>query len=181
MATGNRTQTVRRNWNGAGNPRRYYVEGSAARKLRELPERRYDLPEYEPQRREKVHSQKGTARTLSKEARQNRAKAMRMNRGFVVFIALVSSAILVCCISYLRLKTDYTNKISEVASLESELAQLKEDNDAYYSEVTSNVDLDKIKKIAIGRLGMKSPTDDQVVTYSIEKGSYVRQYQDVPE
>ena len=33
-----------------------------------------------------------------------------------------------------------------MASLESELAQLKEDNDAYYSEVTSNVDLDKIRE-----------------------------------
>ena len=105
---------------------------------------------------------------------------MSMNRKFVVFIAVVSTAVLFCCINYLRLKSDYTRKISQVASLESELAQLKEDNDAYYSEVTSNVDLDKIKKIAVGRLGMKNPSDDQVMTYSVEGGSYVRQYQDVP-
>ena len=68
-----------------------------------------------------------------------------------------------------------------MAALESELSQLKEDNDAYYSQVTSNVDLTSIKKIAIGRLGMKYPSDDQTVTYETSRSSYVRQYQDVPD
>ncbi len=37
--------------------------------------------------------------------------------------------------------------MKNVAALESELSQLKEDNDAYYSQVTSNVDLSRIKKL----------------------------------
>ena len=68
-----------------------------------------------------------------------------------------------------------------VANLEEELAQLKEDNDAYYSQVTSNVDLNQIKKTAIGRLGRRYPSDDQTVSYSTSGNSYVRQYQDVPD
>ena len=36
--------------------------------------------------------------------------------------------------------------MSTVAALEEELSQLREDNDAYYSQVTSNVDLNLIKK-----------------------------------
>lgn len=180
----NRPTTARRNMNSARNPRGVYIDGSAARKLQEVPERRYYPPAQRPARQPaKVAASPRTQerqRTLSKEAKKNRAKAMSMNRKFVVFIAVVSTAVLFCCINYLRLKSDYTRKISQVASLESELAQLKEDNDAYYSEVTSNVDLDKIKKIAVGRLGMKNPSDDQVMTYSVEGGSYVRQYQDVP-
>ena len=68
-----------------------------------------------------------------------------------------------------------------VAVLESELTELKEDNDAYESQVTSNVDLNEIKKIAIGRLGMKYPSDDQKMTYQSSTSSYVRQYQDIPE
>ena len=79
---------------------------------------------------------------------------------------------------YLRYKSEITAKMSTVASLEEELADLKEDNDAYYSQVTSNVDLNKIKQIALGRLGMKYPSDDQTVTYSTSGNSYVRQYQD---
>lgn len=47
--------------------------------------------------------------------------------------------------------------------------------------MTSNVDLNKIKQTALGRLGMKYPSDDQTVTYSTSGNSYVRQYQDIPD
>ena len=81
---------------------------------------------------------------------------------------------------YLQLKSELTGKIKTVANLESEWSQLKEENDAYESQVTSEVDLNQIKKIAIGRLGMNYPTDSQKKTYSVPSSSYVRQYQDVP-
>ena len=68
-----------------------------------------------------------------------------------------------------------------MAALESDLSELKEDNDAYYSQVAASTDLDKIKKTAIERLGMKYPSDEQIMTYETKRGSYVRQYQDVPE
>ena len=38
-----------------------------------------------------------------------------------------------------------------------------------------------IKKLAIGRLGMNYPKDDQKKTYTMPSNSYVRQYQEVPE
>ena len=106
-----------------------------------------------------------------------------MGRGFVVFLAVVSVAVLFCCVNYLQLKSELTGKIKTVASLETELSQIKEDNNAYESQVTSDVDLNtiQIKKIAIGRLGMNYPTDSQKKTYSVPSSSYVRQYQEVPE
>ena len=64
---------------------------------------------------------------------------------------------------------------------ETELSQIKEDNNAYESQVTSDVDLNTIKKLAIGRLGMNYPKDDQKKTYTMPSNSYVRQYQEVPE
>ena len=64
---------------------------------------------------------------------------------------------------------------------ETELSQIKEDNNAYESQVTSEVDLNTIKKLAIGRLGMNYPKDDQKKTYTMPSNSYVRQYQEVPE
>lgn len=45
----------------------------------------------------------------------------------------------------------------------------------------SNVDLDEIKRIAIGELGMKYAKEGQVITYSGEGSDYVRQYGDIPE
>ncbi len=69
-----------------------------------------------------------------------------MGRGFVAFLGSCKcgSIILLCQLSSVEIRAD--GKMKTVASLESELAQLKEENDAYYSQVTSDVDLNKIKK-----------------------------------
>ncbi|MDO4519289.1 MAG: hypothetical protein Q4B47_03170 [Eubacteriales bacterium] len=120
-------------------------------------------------------------RQLSKAAQRNREKAMSLSRGFVVFIALICVAVLGVSVYYLQLKSELTVKKNQINVMETKLSELKEDNDAYYSQVTSNVDLTNIKKIAIGRLGMKNPSDEQTVNYESAVGSYVRQYQDVPE
>ena len=125
------------------------------------------------------NAQPEKSRQLSRETQRNREKAKSMGRGFVLFLAVVSVAVLFCCVNYLQLKSDLTGKMKTVAVLETELSQVKEDNNAYESQVTSDVDLNTIKKLAIGRLGMNYPTDDQKKTYSMPSNSYVRQYQDV--
>jgi cell division protein FtsL len=89
--------------------------------------------------------------------------------------------ILLVSIQYLQLKADITSSMKHVASLESQLSQLKEENDAYYSQVTSSIDMTEIRKIATGRLGMQYPGEDQTETYQTARSSYVRQYQDIPE
>ena len=104
-----------------------------------------------------------------------------MSAGYVVFLAIAAIAALIVCTGYLKLQSEITSRSRNIASLQEELADLKEDNDAYYSQVTSNVDLNKIKQTALGRLGMKYPSDDQTVTYSTSGNSYVRQYQDIPD
>ena len=61
---------------------------------------------------------------------KNRAKAMSMTRGFVVFLTVVLIAILFSCVNYLHTKSQITAQMKSVAALESELTQLKEENDA---------------------------------------------------
>ncbi len=190
MAKTNRSTTARRTGNSARNSRGMYVEGNTARRLAEVPDRRNQSygqnagqVRRRPRTNTKTREQRETLerRQVSKEAIRNREKAMGMSRGFVVFLAAVSVAVLFFSTHYIQLKSEITARLREVAALESELSQLKEDNDAYYSQVTSNVDLTSIKKVAIGRLGMKYPSDDQTVTYETSRSSYVRQYQDVPD
>jgi len=152
-----------------------YVEGSAARQL-------YEEPEYAPRRKANKSTPVVKAnKPLSEQAQRNREKALGIGIGYIVFLALACALILVCSIHYLQLQTEITSSKKTVASLESELNQLKEENDAYYSQVTSNVDLNEIKKKAIGSLGMKLPSDDQIMTYETEGRSYVRQFRDVPD
>lgn len=183
MASADRREAARRNVNK--NSRGMYVDGNTVRRLQESPARPYP-PRTQPARKRRpdaaTDSRKAAGnRQLSAQAKKNREKAKSMSPGFVLFLAVVSVAVLFVCIHYLQLKSEITSSMKHVAGLEAELTQLREDNDAYESQVTSNVDLNRIKKIAIGRLGMKYPSEDQVVTYKTARSSYVRQYQDIPE
>ena len=170
--TGRHTNTV----SGKRRPQNVYVDGNTVRKVQEVPERReYRQPEHSVRK----NKAKPELTTPEQQVRRNRAKANNMNRNFAIFLAALGILIVFCSINYLKLKTECTSKRSQLATLESQLAELKEDNDAYESQVTSSVDLERIRKIAIGRLGMKYPSNQQTETYATEGGSYVRQYQDV--
>ena len=72
-------------------------------------------------------------------------------------------------------------QIKEVAALESQINDMKADNDARYKQITTSVDLNAIKDAAINRLGMKYASQDQIVYYSIDKNNYMDQYSDIPE
>ena len=176
MAAGRKNTSYRRT---SLSPRSgMYVEGSAARQL-------YDDTEYTPRPKTKKKTEYTPAvkanKPLSEQTQRNREKAFGIGIGYIVFLALACTLILLCSIHYLQLQTEITGRKKIVTSLESELNQLKEENDAYYSQVTSNVDLNEIKKKAIGSLGMKLPSEDQIMTYETEGRSYVRQFQDVPD
>ena len=183
MERTNRAVTSRRTRTNARNVRGMYVDGNTVRRLQEVPQRRAanDYPARRRAAAAKPASQsERRVRQTSRETIRNRERAMSMGRGFIVFLTVVCAAIMFFAVSYLQLKSEITGKISEVASLETQYSELKEENDAYYSQVTSNIDLNKIKRIAIGRLGMNYPTDEQKKTYTMSSNSYVRQYQDVP-
>lgn len=142
-----------------------YVDGNTVRKIQEEPA---DM------------AGRVQKKSVSQTAKRNRQKATSTSLGFMVFLAVVCVAIVFACVSYLQLKSELTGKAKALATLESEYSQLKADNDAYYSQVSSSADLEKIKAIAIKRLGMKYATEDQIITYETERSSYVKQYQDVP-
>lgn len=179
MERRNRAVTSRKARTNARNVRGMYVDGNTVRRLQEVPQRQYPARRRTAAAKPASQSERRVRQT-SRETIRNREKAMSMGKGFVLFLTVVCAAIMFFAVSYLQLKSDITGRISEVASLEAEYSQIKEENDAYYSQVTSNVDLNKIKRIAIGRLGMNYPTDAQKKTYTMSSNSYVRQYQDVP-
>lgn len=141
--------------------RAYFEDGNAVRRLEEVPG--------EPKKR------------LSRTARRNRAKSMNMGRGYMVFLALMCALATGACVYYLRLTAEATARRSALTAKELQLNELKEDNDAYQSHVTSDIDLDEIRDRAINKLGMQYATEDQIKYYIPGNNSYVRQYQDVPE
>lgn len=139
-----------------------YVDGNTVRRVQTLP-------------------QEAPKPTVSRAARKNRERAQSMSKVFVVFLAIACAAVLFTCVRFLQLKSRITSSIQKIAELETEYSQLKADNDAYESQLNASMDLEQVKKTAMDRLGMKYPTENQVLTYQLDKGSYVRQYQEVPE
>lgn len=114
-------------------------------------------------------------RKLSHTARKNRDKARHMNLGYVLFLTAALGLTGFVLIGYLRLQSGLTASVKRISRLESELNNLKLENDEELSRVESAVDLEEIKRIAIEELGMTYAEEGQIVEYSAEGSDYVRQ------
>lgn len=183
MERTNRAVTSRKNRTNARNARGMYVDGNAVRRLQEVPARPYQAPGVQTARRvrENMLERLAPTETAQSGSTEKQRKSKEHGTRFCGVPCSGKCCRTFCCVNYLQLKSELTGKIKTVASLETELSQIKEDNNAYESQVTSDVDLNTIKKLAIGRLGMNYPKDDQKKTYTMPSNSYVRQYQEVPE
>lgn len=113
-------------------------------------------------------------RRISNETRKNREKAHHMSLGYVVFLAAALCACAFILINYIQMQAELTGKITNVATLESELNNLRTANDEEYSRITSNVNLEEIRRIAISELGMVYATEGQIITYSGDSTDYMR-------
>ncbi|HCT90564.1 MAG TPA: hypothetical protein DF613_04145 [Lachnospiraceae bacterium] len=120
-------------------------------------------------------------RRLSKKTRKNRAKALSVNRGYVVFLAVVSTVAVSMCVSYIQLKTEITSQSKKIAAKQTELADIRADNDALENSLYASVDLDEVYRIATQKLGMHYPDQEQIVQYSTDGSGYLRQYTDIPD
>ena len=114
-------------------------------------------------------------RRLSNEARKNREKARMMSLGYMVFLmaALCISAMIL--IHYIQLQSELTSSTKEIALLESRLNDLKLSNAEEYNRIESSIDLEEIKRVAIGELGMTYAGEGQIITYSSVGADYMRQ------
>lgn len=163
-----RTQRGRRSYYGSE-----YVEGNAARSLSAEPSREpYGAPyEGEPRRKRK--------RKKSPAAR--RAERTSWDLFSLLFMAAALSITMYVCISYLQAQHDLAVMNKKIASMESELMELKNQNDVAYSKVDASVDLEHIYEVATKELGMVHPIKNQVFSYRNQKSNYVRQYGDIPD
>lgn len=153
----------------------YYVSGSTVRKLGTEPARREHGRN--PQDFEEIRRRKNRRNA----ARRNREKAMSMGHTQLLFLSVCVLISAVFAGLYIQLQSKLAHNMREIASLESRVTDLRADNDAKYKSMTTSIDLESIKEIAINELGMKYATGDQIVYYSVDKNNFMDQYQDIPE
>lgn len=134
-----------------------YVYGNTARKL--------DLQSQleAPQRR-----------ALSPEVQVNRAKAKHMNLGYVLFLIAALATAAMILISYIRVQAEITTMTEYIAKQEKILNNLKISNDEMLTRIESRLDLEEVKKVAIGELGMTYPEEGQIISYESVNYDYTR-------
>ena len=104
-----------------------------------------------------------------------------MNAGYVFFLcaALVATGIIL--VNYIGLQSDITNSVEHISALEKQLNDLKLSNDEEYNRISSSVDLEEIKRIALQELGMQYAEEGQIITFASETNDYVKQMADIPK
>lgn len=166
MAARHTSVTGRQRYVSAGS--RMYVYGNAVPKPQETPV---------PERRVRVRPRKKVTRQMQR----NRKRALRMNRGYVVFLSAAAILALVICVNYVKMQSRLTSYSKNITALQKELANVKEENNTKYNAVMDSVNLEEIREKAEKDLGMVYASPEQVVEYKKPVTDYVRQYEDIPE
>ena len=152
----------------------YYVNGSTVRQIEAQPVRRERID------RTKIKEEQQKKRRRN-AAKRNRARALHMSKGYVAFLTLCVGIIAFAAVSLVQIQSQVTQRMEHIAALESQITDLKADNDARYKEIVTSVDLDYIKDVAMNQLGMKYATQDQIIYYSVENNNFMDQYSDIPK
>lgn len=146
----------------------YYTQGNTAKKLQVVPKYPNEKEQDFIQQPVRVHKKKAKA-----------------NQGIDMLSLLVLTAAIVVtlytCVEYLRVQTNISQMNKEIASLESDLTKLLNENKDALSQINTNLDLNYIFQVATTELGMVYPDNNQLVSYESNYSGFVRQYSDIPE
>ncbi len=104
-----------------------------------------------------------------------------MSPVFAIGIVIAAAIILCLCVDYVQLQTDIKVRLDNINSMEAELAELISENKVLEKQVSSYIDLDYVYDVATTELGMRYPSNGQVVYYESTNSEYVRQYGTISE
>lgn len=149
-----------------------YIEGNVVRQRESVPGRSVQPAE---KTREQLHQE----RMRKNAARQNQQRAMAMDRGYVAFLAAATVVCFLVCAIFIYLQSDVTTRMANIASIESQIAEVKADNVAAEKRLEITMNLDQIKEAA-KNLGLIMPGSEQVRYYSVENSDYMNQYGEIP-
>lgn len=117
-----------------------------------------------------------------KQTQPTRRRYVRTERisPLVVTTWIIASVVLVlACGVLLTSQTRMNNYIDEVSTLETQIAEIRSDNNLALARINESVDFDQIQQEA-ERLGMVKLTSDKIIDVEYSGSEYIRQYKSVP-
>jgi len=112
---------------------------------------------------------------LRSEVLKNREKAHHMSMGYVMFLAAALITAGLILVNYVQLQAELINITKANAGMESDLNNMRIANEEEYNRIISSIDLEEVKRIAIGELGMIYAQEGQIHTYTNKSNDYMRQ------
>ena len=144
-----------------------YENGSAVRKLE---------PQWE---QEEVRRPK----RVEQQNPQPKVKAVQgIDMVSTLFLMAAIVATLFVCVNYLKVQSDVVQLNKSISGLEKQITALEKENNALEAVLENETyDLETVRQMAIGVLGMVYPNHNEVILYNNESEGYFRQYQDIPD
>lgn len=152
----------------------YYVDGNTVRRAEAA-------PDYRQRRQERINEEeKAKERRRRRMVRREQERTLRVGRSYLTFLTMVMIVFGVFAGTYIKIQSDVTSRMDTVSNLESQIADLKAENDEAYKRLSTSVDLESVKKTALEELGMSYVKESQIVYYSVGDDDYMNQYGDIP-
>lgn len=152
----------------------YYIDGNTVRRVQTAPDyRREQRERLEREREEKLRRQR-------RIARRNQEKAMRMSKSYVAFLTMAVVVFGAVASLYIAIQSDITARMKTISALESQITDLKADNDEAYKRISTAVDLESVRDTAMNELGMSYAKEGQIIYYSVGEDDYMTQYSEIP-
>lgn len=152
----------------------YYVDGNTVRRAEAA-------PDYRQRRQERINEEEeAKERRRRRMVRREQERTLRVGRSYLTFLTMVMMVFGVFAGTYIKIQSDVTSRMDTVSNLESQIADLKAENDEAYKRLSTSVDLESVKKTALEELGMSYVKESQIVYYSVGDDDYMNQYGDIP-
>lgn len=164
--------------------RKYYIDGNTVRRMEAAPavtrpDRRIreSRPEHVTRERREREIE---LRNRKRAARRNQERALRMSKSYVAFLTMAVMVFGIFTGAYIHIQSEMTARMNQISSLESQIADLKADNDEAYKRINTSVDLDSIRNTAMTEYGMSYAKESQIVYYTVNDDDYMNQYSEIP-
>ncbi len=111
--------------------------------------------------------------------RSNRESFMHMTPRLVLYFLGMTILMASMLVWYIKLRSDITTSTNEIVALETQLSEMRSDNDEELKAIEQSIDLEAIREKAVKEMGMKYATRDQIVEYTDWQEETVHQVADI--
>ncbi len=154
---------------------RYYVDGNTVRRAE-------TAPDYRRKYRERIEREREEElRRKKRIARRNKERELRMSRSYVAFLTMAVLIFGIFAGAYVRVQSDVTARMNYIADLQSQITNLKADNDEAFKRISNSVALENVRDSAMNELGMSYAKEAQIIYYTVGDDDYMNQFGEIPE